>query len=215
MGTYQKLPITVFSNTTQAVTLDATTVQKGGWIKFVPDKIVATPDGSTSDMLIAGYLIPFSSNPSAEKPLIIEASSENESTTAVIPIRFGTISVINDEPSPINLDKIRANSNGTHYSISNVVYDPLDSDSSGSISVSFSVIGMWKDGNISDLPDWLSVNIPKESFVLNATSPHHFMIIIHTENAPVSGTYHIAINENVDGKSFTQLQELIIENIRH
>lgn len=213
--TYQKMPITVFSNVSQTVTLDATTVQKGGWIKFVPEKLVATPNGTSSNMLIAGYLVPFRSNPSAEKSLIIETSSETDSTTTVIPIRFGTISVINDEPSPISLGKIGANSNGTHYSISNAVYDPLKDDSADSVSVTLSVLGLWKDGNVSDLPDWLSVNIPKQSFALNATKPYHFMIVAQTDNAPVSGTYHIAINENINGENFTELQELVIENRRY
>ena len=61
---------------------------------------------------------------------------------------------------------------------------------------------------------WLAVDIPKQSFTLNATRPYHFMTTVQTDNAP-SGTYQIAINENINGKDFTEFQELVIENILH
>lgn len=224
---YQTVPVTVFSDNLQTVHLEPMITQKGGWIKFIPEMLEAGPDGTRSDMVMAGYLIPFKSNPLAEQPLIIQATSQNgEKTTKVIPVRFGEISVIDNEDSAIALNQIRANSNGTSYAISGVVYDPFDDGNSynadESLEVSLSVLGMWNTnddgsdiGKITDLPTWLSVDISESSFVLDANVPHHFIVIANTANAPESGTYHVAIKQNIGDKGdFVELQKIIIENRR-
>ena len=210
---YQQVPITVFSENPQAVQLNATISQKGGWIKFIPEKLESGPEGATSEMMMAGYLIPFRSNPQAEQPLIIEATSEDGKTvTETIMVRFGEISVIGDDVSAINLNGIRTNSNGTSFATSGVVYDSFEN--AEPLSVNLSVLGLWGDGVITGLPSWLSIDIPESSFVLNANVPHHFIIVANTANAPESGIYHIAVNQNIGDESFVELQEIEIRNRR-
>lgn len=208
--TYQEIPVTVFADVPTKVLLSSHGVQ-GGWVKFVPEEILAGPNGTTSKMIMAGHLAPFRSNPTSEKSLIIEASSKNDSTTTVLPVFPGTISVI-DKPSPIEFAPIRTSSNGTTFATSGVVYDPMEETST--ISVNLSVLGMW-DGQVVDMPNWLQVTIPESSFMLEAAKPYHFIITAKTTNAPESGTYNIAINQNVGGQDFVKLQEIKIENWRH
>ena len=214
--TYQKVPITVFSDKPQTINLDATITQKGGWIKFIPDELKTGSNGATSEMVMAGYLIPFGSNPLAEQPLIIEATAEDgETATEVIPVRFGEISVINDEgPSAISLNKIRTNSNGTNFAVSGAVYD--SSANAEPLHVSLSVLGLWNEigGEITDLPTWLLVEIPEPSFSLDANIPHHFSIVAKTAHAPEFGTYYVAINQSIGDQSFVELQEITIWNRR-
>ena len=215
--TYQRVPITVFSDKPQTIHLDSSITQKGGWIKFIPEELKTGPEGATAAMVMAGYLIPFESNPLAEQPLIIEATAEDgETTTEAIPVRFGEISVIDEEEdsSAISLNRIRANSNGTSFAVSGAVYD--SSANTGPLHVSLSVLGLWNesDGEITSLPTWLSIDIPEPSFVLDANIPHHFIVVAKTANAPESGTYYVAINQNMGDQSFVELQEITIWNRR-
>lgn len=207
---YQKVPITVTSNTSEEVSLGALNIGQGGWVKFLPQTLVAGPNGSSSTMMIAGYEIGALRNPYADKPLVIQASSKNDAVTAIIPVREGKISVLH-APSPIGLGAITTNSNGANFGLSGVVYDPTDSRNS-QLQVSLSVLGLFEGNGTSPLPSWLSVNILSPSFILNATKPYYFMTEVATSGAPLSGTYYIAIGEKINGQDFVQPEEIKIEN---
>jgi hypothetical protein len=211
---YEEVPLTVYSNSTQTVKITALGLEEGEWVKFVPDQLVTTPNGVTAKMIIAGYEVPALKNPLADKPLIIQAASPNETQTKVIPvIPLNLISILHS-PSPIKLGTITANSNVVTFGSSGVVYDPLD-NSNGTLPVKLSVLGLLNGNNTISLPSWLSVDIPNSLFILNATQPYYFMTTVKTSNAPSSGTYTIAIDENIGGQHFVQPEEIIIENVRH
>ncbi|MBI3640710.1 MAG: PQQ-binding-like beta-propeller repeat protein [Thaumarchaeota archaeon] len=210
---YEEIPITIHSNSTQAINLSALNIGQGEWVKFKPEKLVAGPNGTTSKMIVAGYEVPVLRNPLSDKSLIIQAASEHDSTTAILPVRQGEISVLHVQ-SPIKLGKITTNSNGVNFGESGAVYDPLD-NSNGTLPVKLSVLGIMNENNTSLLPLWLSVDIPNPSFTLNATQPYYFMTTVKTNNAPSSGTYIIAIDENIGGLHFIQPEEITIENIRY
>ncbi len=180
----------------------------------MPDKITAELDGSFTKMIIAGYEIPFLQNSLADKPLIIQLSSQNETQTTVIPVmQLNLISILNSS-SPIKLGSITMNSNEVNFVGSEAVYDPLDTSNS-TLQVHLSVLGLLDGSNISLLPYWLSVNIPNPSFTLNATQPYYFITTVKTSNAPASGTYDVAIDENIGDKHYTQPLEITIENVYH
>lgn len=210
---YEEIPITVYSNHAQTIKLDALNIQQGEWVKFNPEQIVAGPNGTISKMIVAGYEVPVLRNPLSDKSLIIRAASEHDSTTAILPVIQGEISVLH-MPSPIKLGKITTNSNGVNFGLSGVVYDPLD-NSNGTLPTKLSVLGIMNGNNISSLPPWLSVDIPNPSFTLNSTQPYDFMTIVKTNNAPNYGVYTIAMDENIGGKHFIQPEEITIENVHY
>ncbi len=212
---YQETPITVYSKSTQTIKLDVSSaLEKGEWVKFLPDQLVAGPNGTTSKMIIAGYEIPALPNSLADQPLIIQADSPNETQTVVISVIPSYLISILHLPSPINLNSITTNSNVMEFVTSGAVYDPLDG-SNGTLPVKLSVRGLLDGNNTTFLPLWLSVNIPDSSFTLNATQPYYFMITVKTNNAPLSGTYYIAIDEDIGGQHFIQPEAITIENITH
>ncbi|MDE1767121.1 MAG: PQQ-binding-like beta-propeller repeat protein [Thaumarchaeota archaeon] len=210
---YQKVPITVTSNTTEKVRLSALNMEQGEWVKFLPDTLVAGPNGSSSTMMIAGGEIGALRNPYADKPLVIEAASNTDNVTTIIPVREGIISVLHT-PSPIELGKITTNSNGANFGISGVVYDPAG-NLSATMPVKLSVLGLFEGNSSAPLPSWLSVGIPNPSFTLNSTTPYYFMTSVTTNDAPLSGTYTIAIDEKVGGQDFVQPEEITLENVMH
>ncbi|MDE2590918.1 MAG: hypothetical protein KGL95_14780, partial [Patescibacteria group bacterium] len=78
-----------------------------------------------------------------------------------------------------------------------------------------SVLGLFEGNSSAPLPSWLSVNIPNPSFALNSTTPCYFMIAVTTNDAPLSGTYTIAIDEKVGGQDFVQPEKITLENEMH
>ncbi|MDC8451663.1 MAG: PQQ-binding-like beta-propeller repeat protein [Thaumarchaeota archaeon] len=211
---YEEVPITVYSNAPQEVKLDALGLEKGAWVKFLPDHLVAKPNGTITKMILAGYEIPAMSNPLADEPLTIQATSYNETQTAIVSVRPSNLISVLHSPSPISLGTITTNSDGTNFAESGVVYDPLDG-SNGTLPVKLSVKGFLNGNDTIFPPLWLSVNIPDSSFTLNATQPYYFIITVNTHNAPSSGTYYIAIDEDIGGQHFIQPEAITIENIRH
>ncbi|MDE1765852.1 MAG: PQQ-binding-like beta-propeller repeat protein [Thaumarchaeota archaeon] len=210
---YQEVPITVTSDSTEQVKLSALNAEQGEWIKFLPDTLDAGPKDSTSTMRIAGGEIGALRNPYADKPLVIQASSKTDNATTIIPVREGRISVL-QAPSPIKLATILTSSNGAEFAISGVVYDPA-ANSSATMPVKLSVLGIYRGNSSAPLPSWLSVSIPDPSFTLNSTIPYYFMTAITINDAPLSGTYTIAIDEKVGGQDFVQPEKITLENVMH
>ena len=211
---YERVPITVHSNSVQTITLSTSELDEGKWVKFVPDKLVAGPNGSTSTMIISGYEIPFAPNPLNDKSLVIQAASENDTQSVIVPVYLLNFISVLHSPSPIYLSNITTNSNGVNYGESGVVYDPLD-NSNGTLPVKLTVRDLL-DGNLPiSLPLWLSIDIPNPEFTLNATEPHYFIITAKTHDGPYSGTYTVEIDENIGGQHFVQPETIVIENIRH
>jgi hypothetical protein len=211
---YEKVPLTVYSNSTQTVKISALGLEEGEWVKFVPDKIVAGPGGAFAKMIIAGYEVPVIQNPLADKPLVIKISSQNETQTTIIHvIPLNPISILNFS-SPIRLGSITVNSNEVNFVGSEAVYDPLD-NSNSTLPVHLSVLGLLDGNNVSLLPYWFSVGIPNPSFTLNATQPYYFIITVKTSNAPTSGTYNVAIDENIGDRHYIQPLGVTIENVYH
>jgi hypothetical protein len=211
---YERVPITVYSNSAQTITLSTSELDEGKWVKFVPDKLVAGPDGTTSTMIVSGYEIPFAPNPLNDKSLVITAASENDTQTVIIPVYLLNFISVLHSPSPIHLSNITTNSDGVNFDKSGVVYDPLD-NSNGTLPVKLTVRDLL-DGNLPiSLPLWLSIDIPNPEFTLNATEPYYFIITAKTHDGPSSGTYTVEIDENIGGQHFVQPEEITIENIRH
>lgn len=211
---YERVPITVYSNSAQTITLSTSELDEGKWVKFVPDTLVAGPDGATSTMIVSGYEIPFAPNPLNDKSLVIQAASENDTQTVIVPVYLLNYISVLHSPSPINLSNITTNSDGANFVESGVVYDPLD-NSSGTLPVKLAVRDLLNGNLPISLPLWLSIDIPNPEFTLNATEPYYFIITAKTHDGPSSGTYTVEIDENIGGQHFVQPEEITIENIRH
>lgn len=211
---YEKVPITVYSNSVQNITLSTSKLDEGKWVKFVPDTLVAGPNGANFTMIVSGYEIPFAPNPLNDKSLVIQAASDNDTQTVIVSVYLLNFISVLHSPSPIHLGGIATSSEGVNYGESGVVYDPLD-NSNGTLPVKLAVRGLL-DGSLPiSLPLWLSIDIPNPEFTLNATEPYYFIVTAKTHDCPSSGTYTVEIDEDIGGQHFVQPETIVIENIRH
>ncbi|MGI0087871.1 MAG: hypothetical protein ACREBI_07900 [Nitrosotalea sp.] len=187
---------------------------KGVWAKAFPSVITAGPDGTVARVVTAGISI--SDNPrenaGAKDPLVITASADGVNVTRILGVQIDDNSTILQGAGPITLDRQIASGNeGLLSTLAIVVYDP--ENHSGSLPVSLSVLGMINGSTTSPLPSWLAIVLPHASFLLNATEPYYIPVGITTNGAPQSGTYEIAISEDVGGKRFVMPEKIIIENM--
>ncbi|MDE1767702.1 MAG: hypothetical protein KGI27_15735, partial [Thaumarchaeota archaeon] len=146
-------------------------------------------------------------------PLVITASTGGINVTKILGVQIDNNSTVLLGAGPITLDRQIAFS-GTGGWLSTmrvVVYDPKND--SGSLPVALSVLGMINGSTTSSLPPWLSVVLPHAGFLLNATAPYYIPVGITTNGAPQSGTYEIAISENVGGKHFVMPEKIVITNM--
>ncbi|MDE1813844.1 MAG: hypothetical protein KGI05_04165 [Thaumarchaeota archaeon] len=188
---------------------------KGIWAKVFPSIITAGLDGTVARVVTAGVSI--SDNPNenagAKDPLVITASTGGINVTKILGVQIDNNSTVLLGAGPITLDRQIAFS-GTGGWLSTmrvVVYDPKND--SGSLPVALSVLGMINGSTTSSLPPWLSVVLPHAGFLLNATAPYYIPVGITTNGAPQSGTYEIAISENVGGKHFVMPEKIVITNM--
>jgi len=214
---YEEYAITVYSDERRNIELETLNVPEGVYARFVPDRLSNVgPEGTSTTLIVAG-----ASGPRAPYPVIgaevitIEAvSSDSIVARNFLPVAQGKKLTILDSPRPIEFfDEIWIDTSGTNYQSFGVVYDPYES-LNGSLSVNLSVLGLLKGGEIFPIPSWLQLEIPKDSFALNATKPYYFIIKANTDSAPV-GTHTIVIEEIIAGQHFVEkLKIRVLEPIQ-
>ena len=189
---------------------------KGVWAKIFPNRITAGPNVTVARIMTAGISISDEpkENAGAKDPLVITASADGVNITKILGVQVDNNSTVLQGAGPIILDRqIAFSGNGWMLSTMRiVVYDP--ESGSGSLPVTLSVLGMINGSTTSSLPPWLSIVMPRTSFLLNATAPYYIPVGIMTNGAPQSGMYEIAISENVGGMRFIIPEKILITNMR-
>ena len=204
----EEFPITISSSDgTNGNRIGLTTpdIPEGVWAKFVPTDATESSDVLSGRLKLAGAVRPFTSFPPDTFVLLVEASDgTNSPVTNYLPIiRTNNMTVLHS-PEKIGFPfPIAQNVNGTNFTYAGLVYDPYENSSSqsNSLPVSLSIKGIAQQagGTISPLPDWIKVELPASSFVLNATQPYYFLVKATTHMAPV-GSFYLAIDESVGKK---------------
>src|SRR5579875_712456 len=210
----EEFPVAVYSKTPTTVKLDAQ-VPAGGYLKFIPDTLEAESNGSRSKMVIAGIMEPFIINPLDTYPMEIKAtSSDGSNAVAYLPIiHFENVTVLKSAApiQPVSKDLL---SSGSQTAIIpfGVVYEP-QADSSAALPVRLEALGLVNGTNIVPFTPSFSVKIPQDSFVLNASSPYHFMVEAISHSLP-SRSITFALGEHVGSQRFVQNVTLSISNVR-
>ncbi len=205
----EEFPVAIFSSSgsSETISMSASGVPEGVWVKFVPANLSITnnshdKEASASGKLkLAGAVRPFVGFPPDTTVPIIQAGDATDFLPIVKTLNMTILHAAEKIDFP---GEVTQNINGTNFGYAGVVYDPRDGNSS-SLPVSLSIAGMAsEDGSkdISSLPEWIRADIPSPSFTLNSTEPYYFLVKITTHQAPV-GTYYLAIDEQVGDKNFT------------
>ena len=183
--------------------MSAPDMPAGKYVRFIPDEVVATPNGTMLKMVSAGIVKPGAPNALFTPVVTIVAqSSDGDKAADYIPIaEIQNLTVIHS-PKPIEFTGNFGGNGDTGFGIYGVVYDPVNY-TSNPLQVKLSVLGMENGTKIIPMPSWLSVSIPESSFGLAPTVPYYFTLNFSSDNAPL-GTYPVAIKEDMGDSSFVQ-----------
>lgn len=206
---YEEYTITVYSSTERQVRLSLPDIPPGKYARFIPDDLVAEPNGVTSTLVVAGIVKPGVPN-ALFNPVVTVTAVSPDGNKAINYLQIAesqNLTVI-QSPKPIDLSGNFGGDGKTGSGIFGVVYDPSDYSSSP-LPVKLAVLGLDDGGKIKPMPSWLSVSIPDSTFSLKPTIPYYFTIEFTSNNAPL-GTYPVAIGENVGDSSFTKDVEITI-----
>ena len=199
---YEKFPINVYSDKPQTVTLDAKDFPHGGWYKFEPQELVATPQGTPSTLIVASVVKPFLINVLSNHVVRLYANSSDGNSFAYLPLTEGgnPIKILNST-GPIEFGSLTTNINNTTPNSVGIVYD--SNQSSASLPISLSVLGVVNNATISPMPSWLSVDFLPSAFTLNSSQPYYFAIDITTIAPPIGSNTTVAIGEEIGTKNYT------------
>jgi hypothetical protein len=207
---YEEFPIKVYSDKNEMVTLGASNTPDAAWIKFQPAAVLATPEGTSAKMIIAGSGKPFMINPIGTDVMHINVNSKEGISTTYIPLlKSGQqIKVINST-GPIGLGSVLANINNATPNSFGIVYDSNQTDT---LPVSLSVLGVMQDNKIVPLPSWLSIKFEPSSFNLNSSQPFYFKIETATFSPPTGSHSIVVVGEKVGEKNYTENLQVNIPN---
>ncbi|MHB8547155.1 MAG: hypothetical protein ACYDAJ_10355 [Nitrosotalea sp.] len=199
---YEEYPITVYGQN-QKVTMSVPDLPAGKYLRFIPDEITATPEGTTLKMMTSGIVTPGAPNAIFTPIITIVAQlSDGSQAISYIPIaKTQNLTIINS-PQPIEFYGMFGGNGESGHGIFGTIYDPSD-NTRNPLPVKLTVLGMQNGSTITPMPSWLSVSIPNSSFNLVPTVPYFFTIDFSSNNAAF-GTYPVAIGENVGGSNFVQ-----------
>ena len=199
---YEQFPIKVYSDKVRTVTLNAKDFLSSGWYKFEPQELVATPQGTPSTLIVASVVKPFLINVLSNHVVKLYANSSDGNSFTYLPLTEGgnPIKVLNST-GPIEFGSLTTNINSTTPNSVGIVYD--SNQSSASLPVSFSVLGVTKGNKISQMPSWLSVDFLPSTFTLNSSQPYYFAIDISTVAPPIGSNTTVAIGEEIGTRNYT------------
>ncbi|MDE1763320.1 MAG: hypothetical protein KGH88_03635 [Thaumarchaeota archaeon] len=196
---YEDFPVMVYSDVAKTVNLGAANLPNGTWVKFLPQQVVATPNGTPSKLVMAGAGEPFEINVLSVKVGRIYANTTQGSSVTYLPLDGGEKVDALDGKGPIEFGSVGVNINHTTPSSFGMVYD----STAGSLPVSFTVLGVSQNGTTTPMPSWLSVNLVPSSFTLNYSQPFYMKVETSTM-APPSGVHDtVLVGEQISGKNYT------------
>ena len=206
---WEDWPVTVRSNLTTDVYLNATSVTSGTWVEFVPSHLTDVgPTGAEADMLLAGAVRPFVNNDISNETMIIEANGGGglwgevllpiEGTGCVTPVRTASPANVTLTWPPANFLVVQ---NQTDFNWLTIVYDPGGVPSNGSLKGDFSLVGMVNESQVSGLPSWLNLTLPSPSLTMDAYVPEHLEIAVTASSDAPVGTYAFLLKAVYEGQA--------------
>lgn len=199
---YEEFPLMVYSDMTGTVNLSASNLPNGAWIKFLPQQVVATPEGTPAKLVLAGALEPFEINVLDVKVAHIYANSTQGSSIAYLPLGNNgeKVQVLNGT-APMEFGSPIVNINSTTPSPFGIVYD--SNPTTNSLSVLLSVLGVEQNNKTVPMPSWLSVDFVPSSFTLNASQPFYLKMETSTITPPSGSNATVVVGEQIGGKIYT------------
>lgn len=211
---FEEWPVTVYSNTTTNVVLNATSINSEVWIAFDPASLSDVgPSGVNTTMFMAGA-VSVSSNLSAG--LFVNGFGSNGMRgETYLPIVLGFPVSVLSGPGKFDNLQFAVYQNQTGEDTVGVVYSPPVGQSRLPLHVSVNVTGMLENGTVTKLPSWLQVSSQASSFYLDPNQPFYFFIGVNaTAQAPL-GTYTIVLNETVNGHVFSSYLFVTVQKPIH
>ncbi|MDA4135069.1 MAG: hypothetical protein OK441_05830 [Thaumarchaeota archaeon] len=227
----EEFPVTVTSNTTTDVVLSSPSPPFGVWVEFVPSELQDVgPQGAHATMLLAGDTEVSEGGPNSAS-LFVDAFSPAGGLTgeSVIPLHaaFGFTNILrsvgpvgfplNPGYSGVTFFSLNstanqtsfppvADGNQTNYAVLTNVYDPGTvggTQAASSLSVKITGVGLMQNGSEVALPSWIVVKPVNASFVMAADEPYDLQVCVTISDSPPLGDFTVALNESVNGQSFT------------
>jgi hypothetical protein len=205
----ESFPITLTSSRDISVNLSAIDVPTGTWIHFQPSAMVASPNGATSNMTIAGAVQPFTPRETGPNMTIQAAYSGGSVNVTMLLLPSVPIGVIQSASTPMQPHDLYTNENGSSSQTFAVVFDPSASFQSNSIAVTLSAQGMIQNGAVVALPSWLRLPNSNHTLSLTAEQPFYFVMTATGIDAR-PGTYEIAIQETIGGSQFMVVMNVVV-----
>jgi hypothetical protein len=205
---WEDWPVTVKSNASTDVYLNASSVMLGAWAEFVPSHLSNVgPEGVQTHMILAGAVRPFVNNDISNVSMIIRGVAGNGGWgQALLPIEGGDDVVSIRSPSPVNITYFDRNSFGVTQNQSStgyfpLVYDPGGAPTNASLTEYFSLIGMINGSRVSSVPSWLKLDVLSSSLTLQAYLPNYIELSVSASADTPAGGYALLIKGTVDGNS--------------
>jgi hypothetical protein len=202
------IPLTVSSSIPSQVCMSETYAPRGVWVHFSPSVVSATPNGTTTQLILAGAVQSTSKGPNST--LVVQADSGASSVSSLsIPIIFIQNLTVLHTTGPLGFPSpLMMYSTDKSTPIFGVVYDPSSVSSNSSIGVTFSINGMG-NGSLAPMPDWLTVTPLNTSITLSPYMPEYFEFVARAHSAP-AGTYEVQVGEQIEGTVYNSTLTIVV-----
>ena len=192
--------VTVYSNVTTNIELSSLSVMLGTWAEFVPSHLANVgPNGTQTDLLIAGAVRPFENNDMANVSLIVRGTGSDGSWgQATLPLEGGSLVIPIAPGGSVVAQNPRswlATTGSTQYdSTFGLAYDLGGMPSNATTTASIAVDGMVSGGQLEPLPSWLTLSPEFSNLTLQAYKPNYdLMSMTTTAQAPL-GSYYVLLD---------------------
>lgn len=214
---YETFPVTVYSAKPSDVSLDSSAAPPGVWIHYASDSVQAGPQGTITQLVVAGAVKPFAGPGDFNITLATSASPTNTTTLPLAEIGI-PVTVISDQVSNLVPSSIEVPANASEPYVFGIAYGPSQS-SSQAYTVNLQILGVSVDGSVQPLPAWLKLSFSSDSISLNPDLPTYLALdeansaslpLAQTGGVQQTITMTLAIAETIGGISHTQLSTLTI-----
>lgn len=189
----------------------------GSWMKLMISNEEDAKDGSDIRLRIAGVVRPFTPTPFNSSLHVYNIVNDLVDDASIPIVRNGIVSEIAEvrKDFPIRFaNELLTQTNASVPRIYGAVYDDRNGGLEGDIQlpnnpvndklqIIIEPIGIMRDGKLESMPEWIELRVVNSPLLMEEHVPAYYGIVVSTSNAP-AGTYEIALQENIDEKTFIE-----------
>jgi hypothetical protein len=205
---YEEIPVSISTKAPGVYNLTAVEIPYGEWAGISPSLIsIGSNLKGSSELIVAGGVEPLLPNPHNFTLEIQVSGPQNiKALSSVQLVGIYNVTSMASIQSIQFTNKCVVFQNGSSNCIFGSVYAPAHSQ--GELSVSFKVNGIMTNGTVTALPSTIEFGVPSP-FALKAWEPFYSYFSVNAASAK-PGTYHIQIEESINGTVFNQDFGLIV-----